>query len=332
MVSVSLVFLVLLSISWALANDRDYCRFTSSHTLCRWQSVWTWQQQTETFITLLNHVVDRYQGVGPACGQVGERGLSVQEQEEVTDIHNRWQITRSPSITIINNPLFFRLRSGVAQGLTNQPSASNMRVLVWDHELARVAQRLADQCTFDHDCSDCRKVPRFSAGQNLYQSYSTGKEGTDWQGAAKSWYDEIDLFHSSIVSSYQFSSSTGHYTQLVWATTDRLGCGVTQFRSGGWNTRLYVCNYGEAGNFIGKPVYSQGSSCSSCPSSSSCSTVYPGLCSSSSEHNSSSSEHNLPLRPVSISTPRPYIPPQYVAKPDYTDDTYNSFFYHNYYY
>lgn len=28
----------------------------------------------------------------------------------------------------------------------------------WDDELASTAQRLADQCKYQHDCLDCRKV------------------------------------------------------------------------------------------------------------------------------------------------------------------------------
>ena len=33
-----------------------------------------------------------------------------------------------------------------------------MMKLEWDPELAQVAQRLADQCIFNHDCADCRQV------------------------------------------------------------------------------------------------------------------------------------------------------------------------------
>lgn len=31
---------------------------------------------------------------------------------------------------------------------------------IWDDELATVAQAHADQCEFEHDCSDCRRVDR----------------------------------------------------------------------------------------------------------------------------------------------------------------------------
>ena len=60
------------------------------------------------------------------------------------------------------------------------------------------------------------------------------------------------------VSPFQFSSSTGHYTQLAWADTDRVGCGATTFRSGAWFSTLYTCNYGPAGNTVQGQMYRQG--------------------------------------------------------------------------
>ena len=36
----------------------------------------------------------------------------------------------------------------------NQPEAANMRQLTWDNELAKVAQRWANQCIYAHDGED----------------------------------------------------------------------------------------------------------------------------------------------------------------------------------
>jgi pathogenesis-related protein 1 len=43
----------------------------------------------------------------------------------------------------------------------------------------------------------------------------------------------------------------GHYTQLVWATTKAVGCGVAR------NSRreIWVCNYDPPGNYVGKRPY-----------------------------------------------------------------------------
>ena len=45
-----------------------------------------------------------------------------------------------------------RARQMLALGKVNgQPAAVNMREMVWDEELARIAQRWADQCMPGHD-------------------------------------------------------------------------------------------------------------------------------------------------------------------------------------
>jgi hypothetical protein len=72
----------------------------------------------------------------------------------------------------------------------------------------------------------------------------------------------------------RFTSGTGHYTQVVWADTYKVGCGFTAFRgSNGWYSKLYVCNYGPGGNIIGGTMYKKGTACSQCSS-----TCDNGLC------------------------------------------------------
>ena len=84
--------------------------------------------------------------------------------------------------------------------------------------------------SYRHDCADCRKVQRFKVGQNLYQSFNTRKVGPNWRKAIDSWFNEIDGFPSSSVSNYKFNHKTGHYSQLVWARTSRIGCGSIAYR------------------------------------------------------------------------------------------------------
>jgi pathogenesis-related protein 1 len=51
--------------------------------------------------------------------------------------------------------------------------------------------------------------------------------------------------------------SCGHYTQLVWADTRRVGGGRANVTTDdGWNTVIVVANYGPAGNVDGQPPYS----------------------------------------------------------------------------
>lgn len=206
------------------------------------------------------HTLCRTKGVSNSCGKVYNRGISEKDQWKILDHHNR-------------------LRARVATGATFQPPASNMMELEWDNELAAIAQRHADQCQFQHDCVDCRKVSRFDVGQNLFVSYGYLRDGIDWNQPMTAWFDdEIDLFPASHVTPFKYIQKTGHYSQMMWGTTTKVGCGFTTYTKGKFIARLYVCNYGKAGNMIGGSMYKIGNSCSSCPQGSSCSRDYPGLC------------------------------------------------------
>jgi len=67
-----------------------------------------------------------------------------------------------------------------------------MRELSWDEELAAVAQRHADQCTVEHDCLECRSVPRFPVGQNIFRARDTRLLRPDWSRALQAGIDDSD--------------------------------------------------------------------------------------------------------------------------------------------
>ena len=90
------------------------------------------------------------------------------------------------------------LRQRVAAGLeTNgtQPPASNMRKLVWNEEIAMIAQKWANQCKFGHDKSR-NKCDGTYVGQNAFWSSQVLKtEEEQLNGvvaAVKSWYSEVE--------------------------------------------------------------------------------------------------------------------------------------------
>jgi len=202
----------------------------------------------------------RYPGQSRQCGTVYYNGITSQDQAYIVDQHNK-------------------LRSQVAQGRTIQPPASNMRQMSWDNELAMIAQRWADQCQYGHDCASCRKTSRFNAGQNVFLTIEHRFDSTKWARAIQAWFhDEIRIFPKSHVYPFVFRTKTGHYSAMVWAHTNKVGCGVTTYNHGGRIGRLYVCNYGPAGNIPGAAMYQIGNSCTRCPKYSQCSYSYPGLC------------------------------------------------------
>lgn len=108
--------------------------------------------------------------------------------------------------------------------------------LSWSDTLATYAQNYAD----DYDCSGTLTHSGGSYGENLALGY-------DAAGAVDAWYNEISDYDWSDPS---YSSSTGHFTQVVWKSSTQLGCGIKAC-GGAWGNYV-ICSYNPAGNYIGE--------------------------------------------------------------------------------
>ncbi|KAJ7329840.1 hypothetical protein JRQ81_016014 [Phrynocephalus forsythii] len=146
------------------------------------------------------------------------------------------------------------------------PSASNMLQMTWDPALAKTARAWAKKCQFAHNIhlKTPQKVhPYFTpVGENIW----TGSVSLfSVKAALSSWYNEV---HDYNYESQACAKVCGHYTQVVWATSYKVGCAV-QFcpRVSGFerlsNGAHFICNYGPAGNSPRKP-YRKGRPCSEC--------------------------------------------------------------------
>ena len=164
-----------------------------------------------------------------------------------------------------------RYRRGV------QPTASNMEEMIWDPELADFAVKHSRKCEFSH--SSGRSTSNFNGvGENLYLTSQVKINNTQIiRNGLQKWFNEN--------SDYTFDSNScalnevcGHYTQMVWATSYAVGCGVTKCSNiQGFSQGSYlVCNYGPAGNVGTKTPYKSGVPCSECGSKMNCSN---SLCS-----------------------------------------------------
>ncbi|KAG9335243.1 hypothetical protein JZ751_005489 [Albula glossodonta] len=160
------------------------------------------------------------------------------------------------------------------------PPAANMEYMVWDDQLAKSAEWWALQCVWDH--GPPHTMPY--VGQNL--SIYTGRYRSVID-LVKSWHDEKNSFSYPNTCSRPVCS---HYTQMVWAASNKMGCAVNRCPSinvngASWKQAVFlVCNYSIKGNWVGEPPYRTGRPCSACPSSygDSCSR---NLCSSTSRSN-----------------------------------------------
>jgi pathogenesis-related protein 1 len=111
--------------------------------------------------------------------------------------------------------------------------------LTWSPKLAQVAQQWANALR-DKGCAFGHSGGRY--GENL----AAGTSGVlDAEEVVKMWYDEISQYK---FSGGGFSSQTGHFTQVVWRGTARIGCGRSQCKG----MDIWVCEYDPAGNWEGQ--------------------------------------------------------------------------------
>lgn len=104
--------------------------------------------------------------------------------------------------------------------------------MVWNSTIAQFASDYlsSDNCVFKHSGGPY--------GENIAMGYP------DVHGAMEAWYDEYSDYD---YSAGQFSSATGHFTQMVWVDTTSVGCALDDC-----NGRPFlVCEYYPRGNVIG---------------------------------------------------------------------------------
>lgn len=133
--------------------------------------------------------------------------------------------------------------------------------VVWSSTLAHYAQSWANYLVQ----TECQMLHRVEAGNNplgvgenlFWSSANMWTDGT--RDRAKISAAEVVSDWASEVQYYDYNSNTcatgkqcGHYTQIVWRPTKRIGCGMAYCPSG---EQIWVCNYDPAGNVLGYRPY-----------------------------------------------------------------------------
>lgn len=106
------------------------------------------------------------------------------------------------------------------------------KALTWSVWLAAAAQKSANRCEMSHDIAALRSK---NYGENLSMGVST------WQQAIQLWSNERGKYNWGTAT---FQSNAGHFTQMVWKATKKVGCAKS--KCGIWS-----CQYWPAGNYIG---------------------------------------------------------------------------------
>jgi len=132
------------------------------------------------------------------------------------------------------------LINGIRAEVKNPP-------LDWDCSLAEGSQKWAEELAK----LGYLKHSEGNYGENLYMYYSSTGNTPPLSEAIKSWYSEKKNFEYG--NKYWCKSGTicGHYTQLIWKDTKKIGCGKAK----NGNKVYIVCRFYPAGNWIGEQPY-----------------------------------------------------------------------------
>jgi uncharacterized protein YkwD len=120
----------------------------------------------------------------------------------------------------------------------------NTPPLTWDPVIAAAAQEWADYLAFSNNCQ-LEHNRNDNYGENLAYNNPSLEHAVDlWYTPEKAIYDS----YLRNGDGHRFYMDTGHYTQVVWVGTERVGCGVQQCNSGNRSGRVWVCQYASPGN------------------------------------------------------------------------------------
>jgi hypothetical protein len=144
-----------------------------------------------------------------------------------------------------------RLMQDVVLGMQNEERESlGLAPLAWDSALAadaaRYARQMAQTNIFRHSARSSRTIP---SGENLWM----GSRGLyDYEVMVGSFLDEKRWFRRSgklpDVSVTGRWEDVGHYTQIIWRGTRKVGCALAE----GQSYDYLVCRYYPAGNVFGR--------------------------------------------------------------------------------
>ena len=194
--------------------------------------------------------------------------ISACEQSEINVQPNEIESTIENEIT----------ETGALQGMTEAHNIirneHGLEPLEWDGELAGIADEWAERLATVNGCEmEHRPSREVSLDQDGMRVTGTGNfvngmfigENLYWQqttavpaplaipsSVVNAWASEIE-FYDYDSNTCEAGQMCGHYTQVVWADTRKVGCSYRTCDDLG--SQVWVCNYYPAGNFNGEYPY-----------------------------------------------------------------------------
>ncbi|KAK6186500.1 hypothetical protein SNE40_008529 [Patella caerulea] len=157
-----------------------------------------------------------------------------------------------------------------------EAGATNMRKMVWNTDLQNLGQTFIESCHYEHNTNTGDMFGFRHIGENIYLASG---DYYNLKAAVDNWHSETVNYN---FTTGECSSVCGHYTQVVWADSHELGCGIVWCETlTGADTikqgTVIICNYGPSGNVRHQDPFKAGVPCSDCPADAS--YCDDGLCS-----------------------------------------------------
>ncbi|XP_031129569.1 pathogenesis-related protein 1A-like [Ipomoea triloba] len=128
--------------------------------------------------------------------------------------------------------------------------AVGVQSITWDDQVAAYAQSYANQRS-----GDCRLIhsgsQQYGYGENIAWGsgdFMTGKAAVEMWVGERQYYD-----HPTNSCHAPAGKSCGHYTQVVWRNSVKVGCARVQCSNGAGY--FVTCNYSPPGNYVGQSPY-----------------------------------------------------------------------------
>lgn len=133
------------------------------------------------------------------------------------------------------------------KGHNDARAAVGVAPLAWDERLTSYAQWWANQRQYD--CA-----LRHSGGPYGENIFWGGGSGYDWSPAyaVQYWVNERNNYDYNS-NSCAYGQQCGHYTQIVWRNSKRVGCAKVVCYNG--RGTFITCNYDPPGNYVGSWPY-----------------------------------------------------------------------------
>jgi hypothetical protein len=122
--------------------------------------------------------------------------------------------------------------------------------LLWDNDLGTAAATYAQQMAFTGRFEHSDRKARRGIGENLWMGTHGAYTVESMVGA---WASEKRMFFPGIFPNNSRTGNwmaVGHYTQMIWPNTTRVGCALASTP----RTDYLVCRYSPAGNIDGRWV------------------------------------------------------------------------------